>query len=231
MLRAIAGQQLWRPFEGDRISVASAEIPADLTELLRDRARSEQTTINSVICTALAIVAGRREGLGQYTILTPVDLRQAGGFDGDECAMRAYASPITISNLRTDRFWETCRRHTSQVNAFRNVKAFQASTRDLSELLRSDDDPQVAAGLLGSLNNNAVVSNLGVSSLPQRIGDIHIEGVWGPAGQARMTDERFIGVVTYGGVLRLLEAIPSYKQTVIEALVDRLFAITHVRNW
>jgi hypothetical protein len=145
--------------------------------------------------------------------------------------MRAYASPITISNLRTDRFWETCRRHTSQVNAFRNVKAFQASTRDLSELLRSDDDPQVAAGLLGSLNNNAVVSNLGVSSLPQRIGDIHIEGVWGPAGQARMTDERFIGVVTYGGVLRLLEAIPSYKQTVIEALVDRLFAITHVRNW
>ncbi|WP_064692711.1 condensation domain-containing protein [Rhizobium aegyptiacum] len=65
----VAGQPLWRDFKNDRVSVSSGSLDGALAERLHQIARQESTTINSVICVALALAARDVEKRDDYTIM------------------------------------------------------------------------------------------------------------------------------------------------------------------
>jgi hypothetical protein len=92
----------------------------------------------------------------------------------------------------------------------------------LDQLITPSSDPRVAVGVLGALGYDAVVSNLGVIDIPREYGDISLEAIWGPIGQARLERERFFGVSTFAGTLRLIEACPVSQELIGSDVVELL---------
>ncbi len=221
----IAERPLWRRFKDDKVSVGTATLEIAFAERLREIARSNGTTVNSAICTALAIAAGMREARRDYTILNPVNLRPVLGLSAKECAMRAIAGTLTLSDASLLNFWALSRKFGAQLNELRKPERVQQTNRALERLIGPRCDPRIASGLLGTLGYNAVVSNLGRLSVPDRIGDVELEAIWGPVGQARLNEERFIGVATSTSVMRFIEATPSYQAPLLDALIETLLKV------
>ncbi|WP_064692710.1 hypothetical protein [Rhizobium aegyptiacum] len=112
--------------------------------------------------------------------------------------------------------------HRDQINQLRGLQRIRSFNLALDKLLHPRADARLASGLLGSMCYDAVVSNLGRASMLERVGDVELESVWGPVGQARLKEERFVGVVTAADALRLIEARPTRQPSLLDPLVNNL---------
>ncbi|MDM9648347.1 hypothetical protein [Rhizobium sp. S163] len=219
-LVGLAAQPLWRPFDGDQVVVKTETISPGYVHQLRGRAKANGTSFNSAICAAVAIVAARRERRENYNVLSPIDLRRKFGLDLRDCVLRATAGTVT---LPTDQdIWSVARCHIEDMNRLRTTGAILQTGHMLERLITPSCDPRVASGVLGALNYDAVVSNLGVVEVPQQYGDIRLAALWGPAGQARLKRERFFGVTTFAGTLRLIEACPASQELICTDVIELL---------
>jgi hypothetical protein len=219
-LIGLASQPLWRSFDGDKVTVKTEVLSATHVHKLRNLARKNETSVNSVICAAVAIVAARGEGRDTYRILSPVDLRRKFGLDARDCVLRATAGTIALP--AHEELWTLARTHIEEMNRLRSTAEIQRTGRMLDQLITPSSDPRVAVGVLGALGYDAVVSNLGVIDIPREYGDISLEAIWGPIGQARLERERFFGVSTFAGTLRLIEACPVSQELIGSDVVELL---------
>jgi hypothetical protein len=219
-LIGLASQPLWRSFDGDKVTVKTELLSAEHARKLRDLARENKTSVNSVICAAVAIVAARGEGRDTYRILSPVDLRRKFGLDARDSVLRATAGAIALP--AHEELWTLARTHIGEMNRLRTTAEIRRTGRMLDQLITPSSDPRVAVGVLGALGYDAVVSNLGVIDIPQEYGDISLEAIWGPIGQARLKRERFFGVSTFAGTLRLIEACPASQELIGSDVVELL---------
>lgn len=218
----IAKQPLWRSFAGDRVAVEATMLDAALTTQLRDIARRHGTTINSAICIALALAAYQRENRSDYTVLSAVNVRPILGLDREACVLRAVAGTVPIARATIDQFWIAAKSHYEAVRQIRSADRLESLRQMLNMIITPDCDPRLASGLLGTLRYDAVVSNLGDLNIEEKVGDISLDALWGPVGQARLHKERFVGVATIGNVLHLIEARPTYQPQLLDKLVRNL---------
>lgn len=229
MMLAQADRPLWRQFENDSVSISTATIEADVIGVLRQLCREMGTTVNSAICTAIALVGCKVENRSEYKILSAIDVRPILDLDYERCALRAVAATHSIHKPDTEDFWIAARAHSEMVKGSREKARIVETSRMLDRLIPPTCDPRIASGLLGSLGYDAVVSNLGNLSIRLRIDDVQLSALWGPVGQARLKSERFLGVATTRNVMRMLEATPTYQRPLLSDLKQCLVDIVRPR--
>lgn len=217
----IARRPLWRSFDGDEVSIRTAALDTTAVDRFRMLARLHASTVNSAICVALATAAHEQEGKSDYSILSAIDVRPLLEMNRTDCAMRAIAGTITMSNIEED-FWVNARRHSDGMKRLRSPGYVEQTTATLGRLLSANCSPALASGLLGSLSYDAVVSNLGALPIRTRIADVELEAIWGPVGQARLKDERFVGVCTATGEMRFIEAVPGHQISILHEALEIL---------
>ncbi|MGZ2506010.1 hypothetical protein ACVINI_006556 [Rhizobium beringeri] len=221
-LLSIAGMPLWRDFQGDKVAVKTSALNRSVVAALRNVARKNRTTVNSAVCVAAAFSTAGVEQRGEVRVLSAIDLRPLLGLERTACAMGAIAGTIGIAPDSRIGFWEHASLHAEKLKHLRNPENSLQLSAALDETLAPGCDPELASGLLGGLNYDLVVSNLGDLGEVQQIGDVRLEAIWGPAGQGRLLDERFVGVVTFGSEMRLIEARPVHRLSILDDVVRML---------
>ncbi len=218
-LLAIAGMPLWRDFHTDEVAVKTAALNRSIVEELRKAARENRSSVNSAVCVAAALSAAQVEHKDEIRVLSAIDLRPLLGLGRDECSMGAVAGIIGISTDHRIGFWERASLHMEKLKQLRSPENGRQLNEALDRILTPGCDPDLASGLLGGLNYDLVVSNLGDLGKDRQVGDVRLEALWGPAGQGRLLDERFLGVITFGSEMRVIEARPFHRLSILDEVI------------
>ena len=81
-----------------------------------------------------------------------------------------------------------------------------------------DADTEMACGAMGALAYDAIVTNLGMLSLPAKIGALRLDAFWGPSVQGRFRNEIVISAATLGKQLRVIQTSPDHIEPLLESL-------------
>jgi hypothetical protein len=88
--------------------------------------------------------------------------------------------------------------------------------------LPPEGDSALASGIFGAMQYDAIVSNLGVLSLPTEVGSLRLTAFWGTAVQGRFANEVVIGAASLGGRLRVMQTAPAHIPSVLGRLRETL---------
>jgi hypothetical protein len=221
-LRALAGQDIWRKFDEDRIVVSTLALGERLTARIGEGAKANGTTVHGAISAALALSLFNEGAAANVTIVSPVSLRSMLGLD-EECGFFALAGVACLPHDRSE-FWTLARQSTDQLARSRSRAGISASVNFMTAHVTAQTTADIASGILGRLEADAVLSNLGKLSIPQTIGRLRLNAFWGPMAQVRLKRERFIGVATLGPRLRLVQTSPHGTPSLLQAIKDHLNA-------
>ncbi|NLS00748.1 hypothetical protein HGP17_28290 [Rhizobium sp. P38BS-XIX] len=222
MLIEIASQPLWRDFQGDRIAVRSASLDENLVAGLESKARKHRIPLNSIICTSIAAAALKREARKNYRILSAINLRPILGFAAGECAMRTIEAVVPLASVSAEHFWICARWHSEQIASIRDPEKISSNNRLLDSVISPGSDPRLSCGLLGTLNQDATVTNLGRLSVARSVDDVGLTALWGPMGHGRLSTERFFGISILGDKLHLVETTPADHPSFIDGIIEVL---------
>jgi NRPS condensation-like uncharacterized protein len=221
LLRAVAASDLWRDFDGDRVTVSTLAIGTALVVQIGERARANGTTVHGAMCAALALSLFDERSLEACTIANPINTR---GVLGVEEACGLFSVIGTVRLPRNDRgaFWTLARQTTEELAQQRSVAGISAYLRLMATCLDAEEPRKIASGLLGSLNQDSILSNLGRLSIPETVGRLRLAAFWGPMLQTHRKRERFIGVATVANRLHLVQTSPRNVASILGAMKDWL---------
>jgi Condensation domain len=219
-LRALAGQDIWRKFDEDRIVVSTLALGERLTARIGEGAKANGTTVHGAISAALALSLFDQGAAASVTILSPVSLRSMLGLD-EECGFFSLAGVACLPHDRSE-FWTLARQATDELARSRSRAGVSASVNFMTAHVTAQTTADVASGILGRIEADAVLSNLGKLAIPQTIGRLRLNAFWGPMTQVRLKRERFIGVATLGHRLRLVQTSPHGTPSLLQAIKDYL---------
>ncbi|MEZ2131647.1 MULTISPECIES: hypothetical protein [unclassified Sinorhizobium] len=222
-LRAIADAPLWRPFEGDRPIVSTLAFDRTFTARALHCARENGTTLHGTICAALICSTAADVGKDTFTITSAVDLRAMLDVDQRNCALLVGAGtvrfPLRDRRLTGSAFWKLARQATADLAPARTPEGVVRGLGALeAKLPPATADSKLASGTMGSLQYDAIVSNLGALPIPTTVGSVRLEAFWGPSVQGRFTNERVIGAASLDGQLRIVQTTPSHIPSFLDDL-------------
>jgi hypothetical protein len=212
----------FRQADGSAPHVEALRLTPDMTTCLRDRARAEGTTVQSALGAAFAAAITHlapNEHLEPLRILSPVDLRRRLLDHSDHLAECASAVVLVDDCPRSHDLW-TRARHLGQ--AFVNIQSpttLAGKVLGTDAMLANVNTPAgmkpIIADVFGS---EALLTNLGVVSLPLEYGPLSLRAIWGPAVGLGFIGEQTLGATTFDNQLHLLHT----SFTPIPGLLQRI---------
>ena len=192
------------------------------TAALAARCRTERTTVHGAISAALAVVLTEATGEPGISLYSPVNMR------------RHLTCYTQVSNMMfggfqkqigtSGEFWSLARDAVAGMPSACSLSNFAQNTAALEELVPAHAPSSTAERVLGAGLGQHMLSNLGRVSLGSDETQLRIRAVWGPACTTHLVDYQFVGVVTYGGVLRLINTtyhpVPDLLPSVTRRLVS-----------
>jgi hypothetical protein len=221
-LRAIGRSALWRPFESDRVAISSCCLDGEPLIGLRAACRQRGTTVHGALCAAVARRGPARYPDASFTIANAINLRDAIGSGQGECGLLASIALVTLNAPKKQPFWELARQVTEGIAPARTLESAIAGIQRRDAALPESADSVLAAGVIGAMNYNVVVTNLGVLPIPTQVGALRLESFWGPAVQGRLKNEIVIGAATVGGRLHLLQSGPRHQRSILAEVREDL---------
>ncbi|MFJ6854704.1 peptide synthetase [Streptomyces sp. NPDC091271] len=189
------------PFSGRVPHLQALALDQELTARLVRRCRLESTSVHGALCAAAAVVFHRR-GRKFVRVLTPVDLRRAGGLP-DEVVNRFVGARTASEAHEADDFWKLARGTGGSLTRQRAPHVLKAAGAALAEHAPTSGE-EAEAMMAAATAADIQITNLGVAE-PRRKGAGTLTALWGPAQITQLSVEHVLGVVTVGGRLRMTE--------------------------
>ncbi|MBN3762931.1 condensation protein [Burkholderia sp. Ac-20365] len=212
--------EMRRP-DGSAPHVEALRLSPAMTRALRERARAEQTSVQSALIAAFtrAMCFLNTNAQQEPRVLSPVDLRRRLLDGSDHLAMCASGVVHPDDSPRDASLWSRAR-HAGQAFADIESPAVLAERVLTAHALLDtvDGAADAKAVFAQAFANDAVVTNLGVVNLPKRFGPIALDAVWGPSVSVGVIGEQVIGAGTFDGQLHLVHT--SYAP--VSGLLDRM---------
>lgn len=207
--------------DGSAPHVEALRLSSAMTRALRERARAEQTSVQSALIAAFtrAMCFLNANAQQEPRVLSPVDLRRRLLDGSDHLAMCASGVVHPDDSPRDAGLWSRAR-HAGQ--AFADIESPEVlaervlTAHALLDTVNGAADAK--AVFAQAFANDAVVTNLGVVNLPKRFGPIALDALWGPSVSVGVVGEQVIGAGTYDGQLHLVHT--SYAP--VSGLLDRM---------
>lgn len=196
-----------RPFDGTRPFVHTETLDSAETSRLVQRCRSERTTVHAALMTAAAQVHAATVDKDFTRVMSPIDIRPLLNIGGD-CADYFMCTVNGVAPRDGRPFWDQARSITAELTVARSAQGITAASAAIQQAITVDAGFDDAARLFTlGLPFELMITNLGVR-------DLHVDGplrptaLWGPIVQTHV-DDHVIGVVTYGGSLRMFCTGPT----------------------
>jgi NRPS condensation-like uncharacterized protein len=214
----------FRHHDGSAPHVEALRLTSDLTRTLRERARTERTSVQSALAAALAAATYRlalETRAEPMHIISPVDLRRRLLDNSDHLGMCASAVVLADDGADGADLWSRAR-HLGQGFAGLELSSTLAEEvlaghDALAGVKETAEAKTIFANMFGG---DAAVTNLGVVALPRVFGWLVLDAVWGPSVTLGLVGEQVIGVVTFNHQLHLVHT--SYAP--ITGLLDQMKA-------
>ena len=190
-----------------RPRIKGLQLSPELTRKLRERARTERTTVHGALCAAFAL--GYREIFVELKeepicVLSPIDTRKLLNL-GEDCAV-LVASGLVVFEPRPATFWDIARYARTGLAPAQTLEGIAASRSRVHQMVSNGIDvPTVAAVTAEGFAHDICVTNLGNLPYETEFGELKLEAVWGPAASMRMEGAQAIGVATTNGALCLIQ--------------------------
>ncbi len=205
--------------------IDSRRLSIDLTTKLRERARSEGTTVHGALCAAAVVAARTLAGdwsARTVRILSPVDIRELLGVT-DDYGLRLSAGLAAMEPAGDASFWELARGVRAGLIG---AKTFERTAPLLGAITGvlggSVDAPAAGQFAAHAFPYEVMVTNLGTLPFATSFGALKLTTLWGPAFLVGYEGEQTIGVATTNGALALLHTshtpIPSLLATMESVL-------------
>lgn len=189
------------PFSGHLPHLQSLALDQELTSRLVHRCRLESTSVHAALCAAAAMVFHRR-GREFVRVLTPVDLRRAGGLP-DEVVNRFVGAKTSSEAHEAGDFWKLARNVRESLTRQRAPHAIKEAGAQLTEHAPASGE-EAEAMMAAATAADIQITNLGVAE-PRPPSAGTLTALWGPAQITQLRGEHVLGVVTVGGRLRMAE--------------------------
>lgn len=217
----------FRVRDGVPASVQPLALGEGLTACLKDRARSESTTVHCALAAALS-VAGDAMAAGWHgrpiRILSPVNARailDAGEHCGD------YLGAVTniFAIVDPEHFWDAARETAEQLKPARTIAGVAALNALVGNFLDSRPDVAQAADFAATaFASEALLSNLGALPYAARFGGLTLKSLWGPCVLPDFENMQAIGASAANGSICLVHTSRSPVEGLLPAMRSILSA-------
>lgn len=191
------------------VEVSSRILSQELTKLLQERARQENTTVHGIVCASVAI-AGRQINQSwrenPLRIFSPVNIRGLIGVE-DHC-MLAFSKAVSVIEAN------------SEVDPWNLARFIRTTVLPLKTL---EGNGEVIAAIHGTVATNmnveqgahfsrvafseeVMVSNVGIVPYSPEFGRLTIKSLWAPVVVRGHDPEQTIGVATINGSLHFVHS-------------------------
>lgn len=197
----------FRTVDGSMPEVCSASLAPKILEQLRNRCRSEETTVHSLLAAALTAAAAElrpRRDAGPTRILSPLDLRKRLLGSTEHLGLCVVGAVTELDSPGED-LWRSARAVSAALAASKTPEgliSILAIVQMMEPLLTSVD--QARSILASAFGCDILLTNLGDLGFPQTIGALDLEAVWGPSVSMGFSGEQTVGVATHSGRLNLV---------------------------
>ncbi|MFJ4696425.1 peptide synthetase [Streptomyces sp. NPDC088766] len=189
------------PFSGRAPHVSALALQRALTARLVSRCRTEGVSVHAALCAAACTVF-HRAGRTRVRVLSPIDLRRAAGLP-DAVANRFAGARTASEASRAGDFWELARHHHQALEQQRAPQVLKAGSQALAQ--QPPATPEDAEAMMTVATAADIqITNLGVVQAPAH-GRTRLTALWGPAQTTQLRGEHVLGVITFGGRLRMTE--------------------------
>jgi NRPS condensation-like uncharacterized protein len=210
---------LYRETDGSAPKVTARKLNKNLTTTLRERARSEGTTIQGALCAAL-VLAGRKTSSTwrkrSVRVMSPINVRAHLGA-GEACGLYLGGRIIPFQPGDSGAFWELARFAKKELAKSQTFQSLSTSLHSLEVIMTKDMDVETAAQIAAvAFARDLMVSNLGQIPFESEFGKFKLEAVWGPTALQGLAGEQNVGIATTNGEIRLLHASYSLISHLLE---------------
>lgn len=211
-----------RSFDRALPHVHAVALDAADTERIIYRCQMEQVTVHAAIVTAASYVRNAMSNRGFVRVLSPINFRALIEVDGD-CAAY-FTCTVTGMAPGDDGFWGQARTLTGQLAAARTPGGIRAVSNAIQQAVPVDADVAAAHDFFTRVVPfDMLISNLGVQDL-EASGPIRPTALWGPIVRTHIDGDPGIGVLTYGGRLRMVstgfDTPPHFIESVVALLAE-----------
>jgi hypothetical protein len=224
--------------------VKSLRLTEELTRTIRERAREEKASMQSVLASSLFFTvqqlaaaedrarpsggasSSAKKLLGLHCPTSSRKLLKR----GEEVALITDGGPIDWDIPDTTSFWDRARHVKSKVSLLQSLEHAIASRSRFQEFFDPLRDPEVVVQVASKMIDveaaryHFAISNLGDLSLESQYGSLKLEAIWGPGHMMGTFDIHFLGVATMNGRLSFLYSsyhpLPHLLETLEKVLID-----------
>ncbi|MGF6492154.1 hypothetical protein ABIE56_000307 [Luteibacter sp. 621] len=190
----------------DKASVSNAMLDDASTAVLRERARSEGTTVHGALAAAAMRALASLSGADGHPprVFSPIDARRR-VMDGAE-HLAVHVNALTVRPDRVaDDFWDDARRFGGAVGRFNQTEILATGIRAVREAVMPVSDPvEMAAGWAFVYGAEILLTNLGVVDMPRRYGELALDAVWGPMVSTGIEGEQTLSALGFDDRLHLV---------------------------
>jgi hypothetical protein len=197
-----------------------------MTARLRERARTERTTVHGVLGAAMiragsVLVPDWADRL--LRLLSPIDVRARIG--GGEHAGLCVTGIVLQEERRGGELWADARALSRQLDPAK-TPAGMAAIVDFAQdaVSRISTVPQASDLLAQAFGADMTLTNLGAVDIPSRYGALFLESLWGPSILCGFVREQTIGAITFDGRLHLLHTSHDPVDGLLDTAADLLHA-------
>ena len=211
-----------RHVKGDMTTVTTLSFSEIWTEHIQVSAKANGTTVHGALCAAVALSVLEENATGACTIMSPINIRQMLGIQAGECGI--YLSAGTVSYLKHDasEYWAMARQVVEECNHAKSAERVSDLINMIDASVPVGTSPGAANCFRSALPHNAVVSNLGRLPIPETIGHLRLNTVWGPLQRTHGANGRFISAATVGNRLRIVQTSSPDVPSILDAICEHI---------
>ena len=206
--------------------VTSMRLTRQMTAGLRDRARTERTTVHGVL--GAAVVRAGSVLVPDWTdrplrLLSPIDARARIG--GSEHVGLCVTGIVLREKRKGGDLWADARAFTRQLGPAKTPAGMAAIVNFAQDAVSQVSTvPQASDLLAQAFGAELMLTNLGAVGIPSRYGPLVLESVWGPSVLCGFVREQTVGAITFGGRLHLLHTSHDPIDGLLDTAADLLHA-------
>jgi NRPS condensation-like uncharacterized protein len=226
---AVSGEpDIFRSFDGETPVIARRTLPPSLTSALRQRCRSEKTTVHGALVTA-AVVAARQVSVKlrqmPIEVISPSDMRMLLGAGEDVAPLAGGAAMTMEPPTHPADFWETARLVKRNLVPPQTPEELKRSFAPIEHFMSGHPSLRETIAFLANRGGPKIsVNNLGAIPFAARFGELMLEAIWGPCILLGYDGERLISAATVNGSLHLMHTSYDPLPSVLQVMEQHLTA-------
>ena len=219
---------IFRSFDGETPGITRRTLQPSLTSALRQRCRTEQTTVHGALVTA-AVMAARQVSVelrqASIAVISPSDMRALLGAGEDVAPLAGGATMTMPPPAQPAAFWPTARLVRRDLVPPGTLEQLSRSFAPIEHFMSRHPSSRETIAFLANRGGSKIsVNNLGAIPFEARFGELTLEAIWGPCILLGYEGERLISAATVNGSLHLMHTSYQPLASFLERVEQHLAA-------